>query len=75
MSLLVITLTSTDTKSIVNFFSALNCAQMEINEFASIETTDDQNLDAVFEDLTELQREKVLEMFNICNAPYTCIIE
>lgn len=71
MSTLIISPLSLAVNDLVAFISAMNCAQMEINEFASIETIKKGQLDVVFEDLTEKQREKVLAMFTLNNAKYT----
>lgn len=71
MSMLIINLVSKETKEVVKFFSALNCAQMEIKEFGSVETLDNKQVDVVFENLTEKQQETVLEMFTLCDASFT----
>ncbi|UKA04866.1 hypothetical protein [Photobacterium damselae] len=70
-AMLIITLVSRETKELVNFMSALNCAQMEINTFASVETLDNQQLDVVFEGLTDKQQKCVLETFEMNNTAFT----
>ena len=70
MALLIISPTSFSVKDLVVFMSATNCAQMEINEFASIETLDNNQLDVVFEGLTQRQQLKVIEMFDLNQAKY-----